>query len=90
MLLLGFEVPLSTLLLAGLVGAILSVVVLFILFPDRATFTPKMPGTPMAPGALPVIGHLLALPKYQVRVGCYCVEPTKMHVNPVPPPAYSP
>ncbi len=67
MLLLGFEIPLSTLFLGCLAATVLSVVVLFILFPDRAAFTPRMDKTPMAPGALPVIGHLLALPKYQVR-----------------------
>jgi hypothetical protein len=66
-LVLGIE--LGSLLLGGLGLAVVAAVLLLILFPDQAAFTPKMPGTPMAPGALPVVGHLLALPKYQASVG---------------------
>ena len=64
-MLLGLEMSLFTVLLALLGTAVLLAVVLFILYPDRAAFTPKMPGTPMAPGSLPVVGHLFAFPTYQ-------------------------
>jgi hypothetical protein len=67
MLFLGFQITLPTLFLAAVVSAMLFAVVLFILFPDRAAFTPKIPGVPMAPGALPVVGHLIILPTWGLR-----------------------
>ncbi|KAI9004477.1 cytochrome P450 [Hyaloraphidium curvatum] len=63
MLVLGME-P-ATLVLCGLLLAIVALVVLAVLYPDRAAFSKSMPGTASAPGAIPVFGHTFVLAKYQ-------------------------